>query len=822
VSPSLALEEAPLNEGLEASQSHPEGSDTELQEDDYGPRNEKLPLQIVKVLTSLVRKRQHQDEFPRRREIMRDRRNRYYEKGAQHLYENTQGLQPMVAGQICNGINGKGQAPKYIDDYNITLPYARVIDSVLTQSPPGIAFRPINSQLEEDKEAADQAGVYTEIFDRANDVKGLMKKQVRFMRVSGRTISWTRTEADAQMFGLNDDGTAKRMEMTTFHGTLESKVPILAASQKECLYCFLMDDPDVTQAKAQYPGENVEGKLFSKMIQPGVSGVGETAYERTARLGILQGTRTQVQQGDAMTHVVTRMNCWLRPANFEDEECDAPCEDGTGTVKDKLIELFPSGCHVVFIGETYVGSWDESMDDALDIAFPYEGDGMSRQAIFDLFVVIQDTFNDVTNGLRQASDTGWPSTWIDGEEQDIDAVTNQRAEPYAIRIRKARKDLALAASFFREPDLVLPQTVMEWIQDVAGPLSQLMLATPPVLSGSGDEHSQTAAGAAQLRSQAMGQLGLIWSAMQRQWARIRYQAALLASRNPDYENGIVVATGDQSDQLQIEKISKGHFGAYPDEDSSFPETTGQKRQNLTVMLQMAAQSPQIGEQLMTSPDNWRTFADLQGFSELVIPAAESRDKQLIEIEELLKGQPLPPDPEMIEQLQIAHAAEMVQANAAALAAGQPEPPPTPFPDMSPAALYQRALAGDPAALQMLQPSVPIEQLDYHEPEFEKCKEWLSSNARRRQMALRTEQYPAGNPLGVLNVILHAMAHQKVMQEEAMQAAAQQQMLGGEPEGPPKTKKQEKEGNRARQLPPSAGMPNAPQASLGSPAAPAQA
>ena len=27
----------------------------------------------------------------------------------------------------------------------------------------------------------------------------------------------------------------------------------------------------------------------------------------------------------------------------------------------------------------------------------------------DLFCVIQDTFNDVTNAIRQAIDTGWPS-----------------------------------------------------------------------------------------------------------------------------------------------------------------------------------------------------------------------------------------------------------------------------------------------------------------------------------------------------------------------------------------------------------------------------
>lgn len=819
MTPTLEETEAP-NEGIDAPQAHPEGSDTQTGQDFtelYGERFEQLPTQLVQAIRGLVSEFQHQDEYPRRREVMRDRRNRYYEKGVQHLYENTQGLVPMQAGQISNGINGRGQAPNYIDDYNITRPYSRVIDSVLTQNPPGIAFRPINAQLQEDKEAADQAERYTEIFDRSNDLKGLQMEQIRFMRVSGRVVSWTRTEADAQMFGQNTDGTAKRMEITSFYGTLESKVPILAKSQKDALYTFLFDDPDVKQARAQYPGSGAEGKPFAKSINPGVSGVGESEYERTARLGILQGTRTQVQQGDAMSHVVTRMNCWLRPGCFvggaDNDKLDQPFEeaeesdineDGSQfTVKDKLLQLFPSGCHAVFVGETYVASWDESLDDALDIAFPYKGDGMSREGIMDLFVVIQDLFNDVTNALRQASDTGWPHTWVDGEDQDIDAITNQRADPYAIQVRKARKDLAMADSFFREPDLVLPETVMQWLNQIAGPLAQLMLATPPVLFGQGDDHSETASGTSQLKAQAMGQLGLIWGMMQRQWARIRYQAALLATRNPDHEQGIAVASGDDTSPVQIQKISKGHFGAYPDEDSSFPESTAQKRQNMTVMLQMAAQSPEIGQQLMTSPDNWRTFADLEGFSELVIPQAESRDKQLLEIEELLKGQPLPPDPAVLQAAQQQHAAQMVQAATAATAAGQPVPPPQPF---------------DPTAL--LTPSVPVEELDYHPWEFEKCKEWLSSDACRRQLALRTDDYPAGNKMGVLNVKLHALQHQKFMMAEAAQQAA----MGIAPAlaAPPKTKKQQKEGNRPRQLPPAMQPHEGSGAAPSAPPAPAMA
>ena len=1137
MTPGLELETEPVsvpNEGQSTIQDQPAGDPTYFNEL-YGPRLEKLPMQLVNAIKGVVQEFQQQEKYPRRREVMRDRRNRFYERGVQHLYESTQGLTPMVPGQIYSGANGRGQAPTYIDDYNIFLPYERIILSVLTQNAPGIAFRPSNPNYEPDCEAADVAENYAKLYDRANDVKGLQVEQIRMMALSGRTISWTRTEADAQMFGYNEDGSPKRQEVTSFYGTLESKVPVMAKSQKDCLYCILYDDPDVKQARAEYPGEGADGVPFAKKIQAGGVGLGENEYERIARLGILQGTRSQAQQGDAFTHVTTRMRCFLRPASFSGEKFDEPfteadesMADENGeppSVKDILAQIYPEGALVTFVGDDYVGSGNGSMDDAIDIAFPYKGDGMSRQAIMDLFVVIQDTFNDVTNGLRQASDVGWPSTWVDGEDQDYDAIAGQKADPYAIRVRKARKDLAMAASFFREPDLVLPDSLMRWIEQISGPLAQLMLATPPVLFGAGDSDAKlmdvnapiptpsgfvrngdlktgdvifgedgnphsikkahaeeitdayrvefddgtsvlvhgghlwktftyrdrkklytvsdhgrqqanatrkhrgkglkpwlskrnsergaaytpppvdgsvktteeiaatilvggsgnkkhllnhsiyltepvemphadlpidpyvlgawlgdgnsnggshytatdadgpeilkhfaaagyafhrlksandwgvvaltadlqkhglrknkhipniylwaskeqrlsllqglmdtdgtcskngrckfansnpnlsdgvyhlasslglkpfkgvrdiffdgvecapsywvewcgtapvfrmprklkllrrtsarhqwryivsvtpagkaamrclttdnpsglylfgdnfnvthnTASGTAQLRSQAMGQLGLIWGMIQRQWARIRYQAALLAGKNPDYAEEVVVATGDETAPIQMSKLMKGKFGAYPDQDSSFPETTAQKRQNLNALIQLAAQSPEFGAQLMSSPDNWKTISELQGFSEIVILEAESRDKQLLEIEQLLQQQPIPPSPEEIEAAQMAEATEAVKNAAIEAQTGVAPPAPKPF---------------DPVSL--MKSSVTVEELDFHAWEFAKCQQWLSSDACRRQLAIRSEQYPAGNTMGVMNVRLHAIEHRAYMQ--AAQAA----------------------------------------------------
>lgn len=715
----------------------------------YGQRLEKLPTQLVDALRGLVRQFNEQDQFARRREGMRDRKNRFYERGVQHIYETRNGFASMLPGMTYTASSGaKLQAPRYVDDYNIYLPGGRVIDAVLTQSPPGIEFRPDEEDSVEDKEAAEAAQESTLVYDRSNDIKGLQLDQVRFFRLSGRTVSWTRTEADAQFFGRNDDGTPKRRERTTFHGTLETKVPITARSQSDCLYAFLFDDPDIKEAKSIYGGTNADGDDIAKKIQANCATPGESDWQRIARLGVLQGTRAVASAGDVFDHLTARAHCWLRPNGFTEGVFDEPYDEAEtqtdengaergSTVGDTLREMFSEGARVIFVGDVYTGAKPESMDDHLDIAFPYKGDGMSRQAIMDSFCVIQDTFNDVTNAVRQAIDTGWPTRYYNSEDYD-DAFGSQVAVPYAYIPRKARSGQALAEEFHQDPDISIPQTVMEWLSQLTGPLAQYMLATPPALFGQGDTHQETASGQAQLAAQARGQLSLFWSAMQRQWARIRYQAALCASKNPDYSEKILVPGADpQSSKFRA--ISKGHFGAFPDEESSFPESTDQKRAVLQGIIEIAMKSPQIGMQILGSPKNWKTILTYNGIPELEVPNADAWEKQEYEIEELLKAPPV-----VSPQAMMAAQQEYLQAQSAAMqataAAGNPPAPVATF---------------NPASVQPDQPTIPVEFLDYHAWEFECCREWLAGQDCRDELA-------EGNFGGVENIRLHALMHLKMM------------------------------------------------------------
>jgi len=726
----------------------------EAPQSDYGENNRELPKQLIEAIKAAVKEFQEQEKYTRRREVLHDRRNRFYERSYQHLSWNSQNGGFVLASPGASIVNSAGnsvQCPSYIDDYDIFGPYLWILIAILTQNTPGVNFQPIDPSQPDDIDKARAAEAYGHAFDRMNDIKEIQTEMVRMMALSGRVVSWTRTEQDAQRFGYEQDQiTPKYFQRTTIYGTLETKVPILAKKfDRDCPYVLIYDDPDLKVAKSDYP-------WIADKIRANVAALGESMYERTARLGVLNGTRNQAQIGDSFTHLVSRVNAFLRPAAFTGDLYDNVLEKAgpgdtvaeqdensqtqtrTMTVGEKLKQLFPDGCRAVFMGDEYAESFNCSLDDELDIRFPFPGDGMFRKAIMDPMVVVQDAFNDAVNAAREIFDTGWPSTWVDATEDEYAAITSQRAAPYAYRQKKAKSGIKLPDSFYREPNPELPATFVEFLEMLQSNLPQFMLSTPPALFGAQMEDQKTASGYAQARNQATGRLGLIWQSIQHMFARIRYQSALAASKNEQQTGQMIIPGGEgqQDINVDLDQLKKGNFGCYPDEDSSFPETTQQKRATLQGLITLAGTSPAM-QQLLDNPDNIEEMKRLNGFDELVLLPAEARNKQLAEIEILLQQEPIPASPEEMQAAMVQHAAGAIAAKAQGTMEPQMMAPP-------------------------MHPSVPVDELDYHQWEFEKCQEWLSSAARR-------EEDKKGNQAGVQNVKLHALAHRAMLMQ--MQAAA---------------------------------------------------
>lgn len=687
----------------------------------YGERYERLPNQLINEIRETTKKLAAQDRFMRRIEVIRDRRWRFYEKGIQHVFEtNGGGFIQATPGALLPTSQGSIQCGEFVDDYDIFGPYARIIQSVLTQNSPGIAFQPNSSDRAEDKAAAEAAEGYWEMFQKSNDIKDLQCAIVRMFELSGRCCSWTRTQADAQKFGFNPDGTPKKMEVTTIYGTLEHKTSILAKDLSGALFNILYEDPNVLEAKADHPEAGWDGKTFASKISANQKGLGEDEYERQARIGVLQGTRILTQVGESIGHLATTANVWLRPAAFADAKQDMFTEPGEGdtggcTIGEKIKQLFPEGVHAVFVGDIYCGSWNEATEDALEVEFPYKGDGMFRRAIMDPLGVVQDAVNDDLNAFREVANYGWPSTWINADQEQFKAITKEVSAPYAFRQFELRQDAKLSDNVYREPDPVVPPTLFELMNFLQGPFAQFLLACPPSLWGEAMQDQKTASGYHLAASQAMGQMGLWFGRIQRMFSRIAYQAALCAAKNPDHAQQIAIPGDGGTTQIQLSAITKERFRAYPDEDSSFPESTMQKRATLDGILEFATQAPEVGMALLSDPNNWRTILTLKGFPELKIPQAEAAAAAQFKIEQLLQQSPM----------------------------------------RSPMAIQAAATQGiDPMQLPPDQPSMQPGPLDYHQWEFEYFQRWLNSQACRDQQA-------QGNTQGAQNVLMYALALQQM-------------------------------------------------------------
>jgi hypothetical protein len=721
----------------------------------YGKNNRDLPEQLKNVMAALAKTFQNRDMYDRRIEVLMDRCMRFYDDGVQHFYPNygTGVYQVGAAGAVIDLGNGdQMECPDYMGAYNIFRTARRTIDGPLTQNPPGVDFEPIRPGEPEDIQSAEIAEGYRHYFDQNNDRPGKQQEISRMMELSGRVVTWTHSSRNKQRWGENEKGEPRQMETVEVFGTLESKVPIVCKEFEKMLYCFLYLDPDVLVAKS-------ENSWIRDKIVAGQPGLGESDWERYARLGVRQSRKGYYLTGEALTHLVTEMHLFMRPAAFEDKVCDNPwvegdepqlTEDGKQmTLRDKLRELYPEGCHVKYMGQEYSESWAEAMDDAIDIGFPTKRDGMTGGALMEPGKVIQDTFNDYKNAERENYEKGWPVTYFRGDVEDYDAIRNQRSTPKSyVLLKEGDPANPVEDMFHTEEGFDVPASFVE-AMEACKQLIKEVIGALDALQGS-SKADQTASGQAMDRAQAMGVLGPAWANIQKMWAGIYQKAAILAAKNPDHAKEIAVPGKDgKKITFHLQKLKKGTFRCKPDQDSSFPESTASQRANMQGLLPMAAKSP-VGATLFESPDNWEEILRLNGNPNLVLTPAIAYKKQTRELEILL-GEPPAANPDFATYNQ-QHATQTLTAEAQGLPAPPYQPPPAQLPSLMP------------------------EADDYHKWESAKCQEYLSSEDCWIRQNIGDPQAVLVAQAGVLNVRLHKGVHDQFLAQQAAAAAQAAQQI----------------------------------------------
>ena len=488
-------------------------------------------------------------------------------------------------------------------------------------------------------------------------------------------------------------------EAVTMVGSLELKTPPWATDAHE--YPYLQWNMEVHQArlKAAYPHA-------ADKIGPPVSPGASEQYERLARLAQSQGGPL-TEGGDFNINLITFQRTWLRPWAFYALEDKA--------LRNELLNLFPDGSYCAFAGNTYCEARNESMDDHWRVLHAMPGDGSSgRPALGESLISVQERFNTLSNLQIETYEYGIPPIYADSEVLDFDALQNQTAEPGAHYPARAKPGQPLAAGFFQPAPAQVPPDLANHAANLMGPVAQFLTGAFPALFGGTMVNTDTAAGYAMARDQAMGRIGLVWRRMKFFHADLMLLAVdcFRKNRAGDVEVTLLGAgAAFESKWIRLADL-KGNLFSYPETDEQYPTLWSQQR---AVLLQLLSNPDPKLQEVLSHPENMALIKRLIGLEEFIIPDAESRTKQYREIAQLVAEQPV---------------------------------------------VRVDPRTGQEAILPSL---VPDAFADDHAVELDTCKRWFSADAGQ---VAKIE-----SPAGYANVRAHALLHQQFLRQQEMQAAA---------------------------------------------------
>lgn len=656
---------------------------SEAEQPDYGPKFLGLPPNRIAQLQSLCNKLNLRDQYARQIEILRCALKRYFWLGLQHVWWNNDAASFQV-GQlggavVAEDLNAESTAQQ---DFNIYKPNGKILTAVFSQNAATVRMEPDQPKESASIRAAQEAEKYLRVYDKYNPPQDAQITIGRLLWNDGRVLAITEA---------CDDG-PEPTEKTEYAGVLESKVPIYETCFELWPYCKVSKDHDVLAMKWKHPEVADKISIGGKAASP------NDEIARMARVSTAEGI-TQLSH-DTLQYLVTEDRFWLRPMAFMDmtEEDRAfwvggEITDEDGEVQKKEAGVFPDGCKLTFCGETFCGAEACAMDDHLDVLHAEPGEGQARNSLGDPAVPDQMEFNDAMNLTAELLKYCVPSLWADIDETEFAAIREQLAQYGQIRPKKRKTGEPMENDFFPEPQIEAPAILVEWIQNLQGPLIQLLTGNQPAMFGANMEDQKTAKAYQQALQQSLGILTIIWVPYQRFAAKIHEQAAKIAAKRDDKFSALVDDTKKKGAQETIEidpLVMRGGFSCSAVFEQGFPQSWSEKSQTWKGLKAAAATDPSIAA-TMNLPDNVASFHDAIGLPELVMEGADSRDKQLQEWADMQAGEGPEQDDEAMMQREQQRQQAATQA-AATLAPGAQLPP---LPNLPP--IMKSSIPVDPDA-----------------------------------------------------------------------------------------------------------------------------
>lgn len=439
--------------------------------------------------------------------------------------------------------------------------------------------------------------------------------------------------ADVPVISSYDEVPAGFEKMSDF-GFLHLKLPPYADSQDMCGYLQLVMDVDVAAVRAAYePIEDDIDAHGSDEFESTSANEGDL-YEKQGRMRLYDAPSPYGGLRSGMVnHTITYKRVWLRKWYF------SAIDDAQ--LRKRVRKMFPDGCFVAFAANEFLEARNENLDDHWTICAAMPGWGMYVPAIGDSTIPLQKQLNDSANIIAEHIDFGSaPPVFYDAEYVSGEALTKQKMRPatFVPMVRNRGGQTRSIKELIHQPELKVDSNIYGYSKSLIE-MVQVVSGAMPSLFGGQLRGNETAQAYEQSRDQALGKLQLFWKAVKQHHAATMRLAVECFRRNRtgDAENVILGKSNDFTSKYIRLADLKGSIIAEPEADEDFPQTWNEIRSNLQQFMQ---NNPQVAQIFFNEPANIALVKKFLGSSAIVFSAEANREKQFMEIDELLMSEPV--------------------------------------------------------------------------------------------------------------------------------------------------------------------------------------
>lgn len=557
----------------------------------------------------------------------------------------------------------------------------RQFASAIAREIPGVTFSPKSTRDPIDQEAAAEAEKYHQVWINQADIKGVANKMARLFYTDDRVVLYTRSVANEQEWGTEQpeeqqetfgspepDGVTPETEMqqgqpdselpaireiTTAHGKLEHKCPLMCDEQRDMPWQRISGEVNVNTLKERYPWIKDKIKAGGAGSK---NGGGADQLDRQARINVRLLVQSSTSSGESWQQDATETFTWFRPSQYHAIQ--------KAELRDLFFEMFPKGLLVVHAGGELAFIRNESMDDHLRVVHPYEGDGQNRDSVGNNYLPIQKRLNASLSLADRTFRAAVARRFVDSEALDVEAMRSLPSDPDIMIPVKVPTGGSLDNITGVEKVPSIGTGLLEYIQYLIEQMPEQMDGmTPAIWGGTDGESDQGVFATAQLkRNQALQILSMPWSAMNWALADVAQQAVECGARNR-IANIDASVPGQGRITVELAKL-RGNVICEP-ESTEIPQTLAEQEAQMASMIEASTKVPIYGA-FVNNPVNLPVFSRMPSVKGLKAQGNDDVEQQQGELELLSQAGPLP-------NPQIAQTQEQLQQIAQQLQMAEIEP-----------------------------------------------------------------------------------------------------------------------------------------------------